>query len=288
MARTIQPMLGNAAFGQYSKTPVLDPSYGGQMGWSPNLSEWTSNQAYVRPNLICVLLEAPKFFSLMPDPAKMVQILKSFVELHAKTIDGLKAGLVATYEQHAIGGAGEMQDELTNVTRDRSEPVFTCHELYGMPIAKFLDIWLRYGGMDPETKHALIHTLPTNITPLADYLADWFTMSCIFIEPDVTHKHVVKSWVVSNMAPKGTGDIVGKKDKTGAGELTEMSVEFTGIAQFNFGTSPFAQTILDGINLTNANPALRESFIASISPDVLAAKGYKEQVASVAAAVKIA
>lgn len=277
-------LLGNNAFGRYANQLMLDLSNGGQMGWAPNLTEWVSNQAYVRTNLICILLEAPRFFQAMPEPSKWVQVLKSLVELHPKTIEGLKGGIQATFEQHAVGGAGEMQDELTNTTRDRSEPVFSFTELYGMPIQTFLTNWMMYGMMDPDTKHALIATLPANgqVRP-TDLLADWSSMSCLFIEPDPTHKRVVKSWVCANMMPKSTGDIIGKKDKTGAGEMTELSIEFTSITQFNLGTNAFAQGILNSINVTNANPNLRASFIQDISADVAsAAQGYKTELQSLA------
>jgi hypothetical protein len=75
----------NAIIGQYiehglngTTAPMLDFSYGGQHGYSPNLVEWVSNQAYIRRNLICILLEAPGFFQLMQDPTVWVRSLKSF------------------------------------------------------------------------------------------------------------------------------------------------------------------------------------------------------------------
>lgn len=277
MSRVTDAILGQKAFGRGSNQPMLDAAFGGQMGYAPVLTEWVSNSAYVRKNVICVLLEAPRFFQYMPDPQKWIDTLKSLVELHARSIEGLNAGLTLEWDSHPVGGAGELQDEVIDSKRTRTEPVFTFVEKYGMPIQTFLYNWITYGIMDPDTKFALANTLE-GARP-DDMLPDQYTASMLFMEPDPSHKRVVKSWVVTNMAPKGTGEIVGKRDLTTAGEISNLTVDFTGIAQFNLGTNVFAQTILDKINMTNANPYLRPSLIEKIAPDVEASvKGYRTDV----------
>lgn len=281
MARIPNAILDNQAYTRGTERPILDLSYGGQFGWSPNLTEWINNQAYVRRNLVCILLEAPRFFQIMPEPQKWVQALKSLVELHAKTIDGFKAGLTVSTEEHPVGGAGEQQQEYTDVKRDRSEPVFEFTDKYGNPIQTFLYNWITYGLMDPDTKYAMVGTLGGR-TP-EDMLADWYSMSCLFFEPDPTHRKVVRSWVTTNMFPLSTGDIIGKRDLNSPSELTNLSVTFSGISQYNLGGNVFAQRILDTINITYANPNLRPSFIQNISADVEAAvEGYKRGVENLA------
>jgi len=282
MARITNAILDQKAFGRGSTQPMLDMSYGGQHGWAPNLTEWTSNQAYIRRNLICIMLEAPRFFQNMPEPQKWVESLKSLMELHCRTIEGFNAGLTVELDEHPVGGAGEFQQEVTDVKRARSEPSFTFVEKYGMPIQTFLHNWITYGLMDPDTKYALVGTL--NGDKPSDMLADWYSMSCLFFEPDPTHKKIVKSWVTTNMFPKGTGEIIGKRDLTSASEVLNLTVEFTGISQFNLGTNIFAQKILDQINVTNANPYLRPSMIQNISSDVAAAaEGYKKGIEDLSA-----
>jgi hypothetical protein len=299
MARITGSVLGDQAYGIWnSKITRLDPTFGGQHGWSPNLNQWVSNQAYVRRNLICILIEAPIFFQRMHVPSKWVSILKSLIELHAISVEGLNAGLEVTTDSHPLGGGGELQDEVTNVKRARAEPTFTFVEKYGMPIQTFLYHWITYGLMDPDTKFPLIDTLNYNYdaalaanTSMAeitashfypDYpynappnlLAQEYTATVLFMEPDPTHKTVLKSWLTTNMFPKTTGEIVGKRDLTADGEITRLSVGFTGISQFNLGTNLFAQRILNLINITNANPFLRDSFITAIEDkDVIGAGG---------------
>lgn len=286
MSRLTEAILGGKAFGTHANQPMLDLTYGGQQGWSPNLKEWISNQAYVRRNLVCVLLEAPRFFTLMPDPGKWTSTLKSLVELHCRSIEGFNAALTVDTDEHPVGGAGEMQQEITNVTRARTEPSFTFVEKYGRPIQTFLQHWIQYAMMDPETKYALLGTLENKPE---DLLADWYSMTCLFLEPDPLHRKVVHAWLTTNMYPKETGEIVGKRDLTAASEVLTLTIPFTGISQYGLGVNLFAQKILDGINMTNANPYLRPSFVEDLSADVKAAEeGYKKNVIDLSSsAVKV-
>lgn len=266
MSRLTNALLGNQAYAVGATHPMLDMTYGGQFGWSPDYSQWVSNQAYVRKNLICILLEAPKFFTLMPNSPVWFQTLKSMVELMPISIEGMNGTIEVEFDQHNVGGAGEVQHEVTNATRTRSDPTFTYIEKYGLPIQTFLSAWIQYGMMDPETKTALITTLGGQAP--ADLLADWFTMSCLFMEPDPSGTKVVKSWVSTNMMPHGTGEMISKRDLNSASELLTLSINFTALSQFSLGTDIFAQKILTAINQTNANPMLRPSFIQGIDPNV--------------------
>lgn len=279
MARITEALLDQRAYGTGANQPMLDPTFGGQLGYAPNLPEWVSNQAYVRRQIVCVLLEAPRFFQYMPDPQKWIDTLKAIVELHARTIEGLNAGITLEFEEHPVGGAGEMQQEVTDAKRARSEPVFTFIDKYGMPIQTFLYQWQTYGIMDPDTKFALINTLAGDRP--TDALADQYSASMLFFEPDPNHRRVVKSWIGVNMMPKTTGEIVGKRDMASANEMPTLNIEFTGIFQFNLGTNTFAQTIMDSINMTNANPYLKPAVLQGLSADVDASSGnvgYKKNV----------
>lgn len=241
--------------------PILNLQHGGQHGWAPQYSEWISNQAYVRRNVIPILLEVPRFFQFMPSPDSWIAALKSLVEVHPRSIEGLNAGLTVAFEDHPVGGGGEVQQEFTKVTRERSEPTFTFIEKYGMPVQLLLDSWIRYGLADPETGFSLLTTLANGQQLPSDYLADWYTMSMAFIEPDPTHTRCLKCWICSNMMPDGTGEIIGKRDLTAPGEISTLTVKFTALTQFNLGTLAYGQAILNEINLRNANPNLRPPFI---------------------------
>lgn len=153
MGRVTDALLKNTAYARGSVNPILDLQYGGQMGYAPNYNEWVSNAAYVPRNLICLLLEAPEFFQRMKEPEKWTQCLRSMVELHAKSIDGLNATLQVDVDDSVsvVGGGGEVQEEFTNVKRNRSNPRFTFVEKYGKPMQMFFYNWITHGIMDPES-----------------------------------------------------------------------------------------------------------------------------------------
>jgi len=255
--------------GAYSRNidrPMLDLKNGGQHGWAPNLTEYVSNQAYISRPLVCILLEAPRMFTVMPESQKWISSLKALFELHARSIDGFNAGLKVDTEEHPVGGAGEVQQEIVNVTRERSQPKFTFIEKYGRPVQTFLDYWIRYGMMDPEAKFALLGTM--NNGNVRDLLADWYSATCLFMVPDPLHRKVDKAWITTNMFPLSNGEITAKRDLTTSQEMLTLDIEFAGISQFGFGVNQFAQSILDQIRINNADPNMRAPFINRITPDV--------------------
>lgn len=267
--------------GAYSKgkSPMTDLQYGGQNGYAPNLAEWVSNTHYVRRNLVCLLIEAPKGFQLLPEANFWVNALKAMVEVHAKTIDGFAAGLEVEVQETAVSGGGEMMQDYSNITRARTNPSFTFVDMYGRPIQNFLHDWIINLIGDPDSKIPAISTMDGEKPK--DLLADMYSATMLFFEPDPTHTKVSKAWLTTNMYPKGTGEITGKRDLTTAGELSEITVEFTGLSQTGLGVISFAQSLLDKINITNANPYARPSFVEEIDPDVdntgvKESSGYKE------------
>lgn len=275
-------MQQNTAFNAGHQSPMLNPTYGGQMGWAPELAEWVSNQAYIRKNLVCLLIEAPAGFQYLPNPDQWVQTLKAMVELHPVSIDGLNAGLEVEVVDQPVGGGGQKHHDFTDVKETESNIVFRWTEKYGNPFQAFLRGWITYLMMDPYTKFASVTTL-SGSKP-TDMLADNFAATMIFIEPDPTFTHVVKSWLVTNMWPKKTGEILGKRDLTTAAEQLSLDIDFTGICQFGLGVDAFAQTLLTGINITGANPYLRAPFVSEISADVAAAaKGFATSATDTAA-----
>lgn len=257
------------------RAPMTNIVYGGQNGFAPNLEEWVSNTHYVRRNLVCILIEAPAGFKLLPEPQFWVNALKAMFEVHAKTIDGFAKGLTVDVSETDAGGAGEKMEDHTNVTRARSNPSFGLVDLYGRPIQNFVHDWIINLIGDPDSKVPRVCTL-AGVKP-SDMMADMYSATALFFEPDPTHTKVAKAWLTTNMFPKGTGDITGKRDLASAGELSELTIEFTGWSQTGLGVDAFAQALLDKINLTNANPYARNAFVNKISSDVDGkGHGYKQ------------
>lgn len=274
------------AYAKGHNAPMVDLQYGGQMGYAPALAEWVSSGGFVRAPLICMLIEAPRGFQNLDNPDYWVKTLKALVELHPLSIDGLNAGLEVEFGQNPVGGAGQQQEDVTDVKETVSNITFRWSEKYGMPIASFFRGWITNLMMDPYSKFANVATLSNKPT---DLLPDMQAATMIFIEPDRLHSKVVKSWLVTNMMPKGTGEITSSRNLTQAADAVTYDIGFTGIAQFGVGVDAFAQKLLESASITGANPQMRAAFIDSISTDVTAAtKGYVTDISALASnAVKV-
>jgi hypothetical protein len=139
--------------------------------------------------------------------------------------------------------------------------------------------------MDPDTKSANVATLDSSSAygPPPDRLADMYSATMIFIEPDPTHTRVVKSWLVTNMFPLSTGNIVGTRDITAPGEKLDLNIQCAGIAQYGLGVDAYAQQLLTSISIANANPYTVNAFANQIDPYVAATTtGYQNEVATIA------
>lgn len=278
-SRVTDALLQGKAQGQGVNNDMLDLSFGGQMGYANNLTEWVSNAAYVRRHIFPILIAQPSFFQLSVYGKNLTAQLRALVERHPIRIEGLNSTLEVEFAETPVGGAGEMQEEVTNVRRARSVPSHAYFEKYGRSIQNFNEWWITFGLMDPDTKIANVGTLANAPT---DMLPDRYTMTVLYVEPDAVHGKVAKSWLCANMMPKGTGEIIGSADRQSAMNLQEITTEYTALTQRSNGVDYWAQQVLDTIKITDANPYMRDAFYKDIKADLMEANtGYAKSVADV-------
>lgn len=247
------------------RSPAMNLNYGGQHGFLPRIGgmkngavyeEWLSNSAYVTKNVIPVLLTYPRVFDYFPNKEAWISAFKAIMEVHPLTIDGLQSGITVEFDEHRVGRAGEMQEEFTKVSRARTTLSYTFEEKLGKGIQKFFNYWIRYGMEDPDTGTALA----SNFINLSEYkylyTPDWYTASCIFIEPDTTAKYAHDAWLCVNMAPKGDGERTGKRDLGSGGELKQHSIEFTSITMSGdmLAVMDLANKLLKQLNILRKIP----------------------------------
>ena len=246
----------------------LDPRYGGTHGFAVDYSQIASATDYVQQHLICILLDAPRSFRLIDgEQDYWTSTLRSLFELHAVAIEGLDGSYQITVEDGGpVGGAGEVMPALVNVTRAQSKPRFRWPEKAGLPIMRFLRAWTDMHLMDPETKIPRLASMGVQIPELQ--LIDDMGATAIFIEPDVYHKRVQKAFLCAGMFPQGDLEWQARKDKTTSKEIKTYDVEFTAVTQQGLGVDALGQTLLDNMNLLNADPQRRQAFLSEINPDV--------------------
>lgn len=282
MTRLKDTILEKKGYNTGNAGPMVDVRNGGQNGATTDFRSYVSNSSYVKRNLVAVLIEAPTGFQLLQDSAYWVETLKALVELHPKSIEGLQSTLTVEHIENAVGGSGEMQQDVSNVTRARSTPTFTWNEKYGKPISTFLNGWVTNLIMDPITKYPAV--VSNGTVELSDLLPDFNGMTVLFFEPDPTFTKITEAWLCTNMRPNGTvAEITGRRDLTAAGEGADYSVEFTALTQVGEGVRKFAETILNNMVKEGLNPNQSNAFIENIHADVdTDSNGYSNQLQDMA------
>lgn len=277
MARLTDAVIEQTAYGLGVNQPMVDLQNGGQFGHMSDFKAWVSSTPYVQKNLVWRLLEAPRGFNDLDNPPKWRATLKAIMELHAKKIEGYNAGLTMEFAETEFDRSGQKHEYLKDIKRTPSEPVFTFIEKYGRPITHFLESWVTLLGMDPSTGYPNIITLGDRYIA-ADLLPDYSTCSGLAMETDPLFAKVDKAWVSVNMFPKTMPEVTGVRDIQ-AGDMQELSIQFTSIDQTGIGVKRFAQRVLDSMNLTGTNPNLRPSVVDAIDADIAASVvGYAEQL----------
>ena len=263
MSARIQTAVKNAVYQSTEvnagNSPALNLNFGAMMGAMPrygyrdtdgnHYGEWISATPYTRENIVPILLSYPKIFDWLPDTEEWVGMLKAMMEVQAQSIDGLKSTITVDTESHAIGGAGEQFDIPTNVTRERSEPSYTWKERMGRPYTKFLNFWVEYGIMDPDTKRAKVLRYFEDYTSnerFTLYTPEYYTASVLYIEPSNQFTTVEKSWLCFNMFPKGSlGAVEGRRDVTTAKDTLDISISFAAITLTNDAVALLAKKLLN-------------------------------------------
>lgn len=254
---------------------------GGVYGWSPNPNAWVSKTGYVRRNVTPIVLRGPSGFRFLNDPDYWYAGLRAVFETMPLSIDGLNSTLTVSASDTPYGGAGEMFQDPTNVTRDRTSPQFQIPDLYGAPVNALLEGWITQLIMDPETKTAMVNTLGREIP--ADMMADIYTMDMLFFEADPQQAQVIRAWIVYNMFPLSGGEVIGKRDITAEMDQVRYNIPMAGFAQTGAGVKVFAQKVLESIRITGANPLHRKTYLEGIDADILKANtGWGNQIRDLA------
>lgn len=241
--------------------------YGGQFGHhhragylgedGRHYEEWINNAAYVKQDIIPVLLSYPKGFDYMPNPDLMIGTLKSLIEVRSKTIDGFNSKLTVNVNDQQIGRAGsEVQSDPIGVKREASTVTHSFQEVIGMGVNRYLDAYIRYLISDPDVGLPLVTNLMSDSERPGAWTHDYFTFSALYIEPDVQHYNVINAWLGLGMFPKGTGEWTGKRDIQSDNEVVEHSIEMAGLILPPLeGVREFATSVLRSINILRQDPA---------------------------------
>lgn len=278
MANFAKNLLHNQAYLRGTQAYAVDGSKGAQFGFMIDIGNYINNTPYVGHDVVPFLMQYPKAFDLYDKDTRdtMVRMLKSLIEVNAKEINGLRSTIATEWLSVEVGGAGEIHQEITNVTRERAAPTYTWHELEGCPIGRFLEWIIENLGMDANSKYPNIVAEGFNITTL---LADMTRFVTLYVEPDRTGTRCVDAYLCANMFPMSAGDRESMRALTSAKQGRDITVEFTALTQRGYGVIALGQKFLDVIDHTGANPQYQPAAVDFIDANIEAQEsGYKDQV----------
>lgn len=269
MPQLAQAIMGrDTAFAAGKSRPMLDPRFGGhQATTGPVMNQWVSAAGYTQRPVFCLMLESPKGFNYLDNPTYWIESLRAVMELHTVGIDGLDASMQVEWtDTSPVGRAGEFHQDFINVKLNRSNITHRIPEKAGRPVDALLTGWVRMLMMDPQTGVAGIAM--TDVATPEMLLPDFYTMTCIYIETDQLHKHVVKAFLCTNMAPRDqVGMNTGRLEVGGSHTQTEYTQGFTSITTVGAGVDAFAQRLLDDLSIVGASPYTRRAFLEHDSDD---------------------
>lgn len=266
--RPADTIIGADAYARGGTMPMTNLDLGGQFGHSTNYPDYVSDTPHVRMPMIARVIECPRGFQQMDNPARWNAAYVSLIERHARTITGMTSTLSLETRETPFGAAGEMIEAPAKMSRARSTPQFTWIDRYGRPITKF---WENYGLEligDPDTQIPNVATRPG--VQVEDFLLDYIGGTILFFIPDRTFRHIDQAWLTTAFYPKTFPQVEGTRDVTVGNDLLELSMEFTGVTMSTVGVNAFAKEILDTMSITNTNPNYRRAFVNEISADALA------------------
>lgn len=276
MARVQDALLGQGQAYMFGTTnPALDIALGGQMGWSVNMVEWINAQPYVRMDLIPIVLEVPTGFQDLPEPQLWIDAFVAMWGTRMSRITGLNSTVTVEVVESAVGRAGEMFEVPSNTTMARSQLSTEMDEIYGRPIQKFLEAFTSLLLRDANTGVANINTLASSTR--TDMLADVYTGTILFIEPNPCFAEPCDAVLCCNVFPKGPGDRTMSREMGAASDKQTLNIEWACIAQRGYGVLKLAREVMATMNIAGANPTMAVPLVSQASADAQSARRSFEQ-----------
>lgn len=141
-------------------------------GYTPDLTEWISNQQYVARNLITVVVRNLKATEEHGDLLGMS--IRAILEVHPLSIKGFWTGFCADHSY-------------------MPSPTFRLAEKYGRPVDRVLTAWRE----DYDRYRNVLCPAPGQQVPTREEA----TIDVMFFEVDPTHTVIVKAWLGTDMFP---------------------------------------------------------------------------------------
>lgn len=279
MALQLYQALQNMPMEQYTKASSADPTVGGQHGYMAEFGQMNNSTPYIPQNVVARLIAAPRAFDLYQGNAeKLYSILKSIVELHPVTINGLDSTVTLDTASVPFGHSGQELHVAARASRARSTPQHEYNDVGQRSIANFLEWWATELFMDPDTQMPNILTRGFNL-PSGSLTIAFRTATVLYFEPDPTWTRPVNAWLCANWFPtSGLPSRQGKRDQQSSLSPLNFTLETQPITDSGNGALTLAQKMMDEMLLTRDHPMFRAPVFDSVDPSVVKGYGIQDQL----------
>ena len=213
---------------------MSEKHYGGENGYSPDVSEWVTNQSYTQRNLIPILVAG--FGPRVPEYEIQTRVLRSIVELQAIKIAGFQRSLDYDAHRNVI------------MPGHPGTPKCTYVEKYGRPIDNFHRTWMSDWLANAD-----------------DLSREDAKVSVLFFEPNSTLDDIVEAYLCENMYPRHLSGLAPRRDITMSHPTAEVYVEYHADTRQDESTNLLAKEILKTISIQSSNPYARSALVSSIA-----------------------
>jgi len=221
---------------------------------------WINAAPYVSRNLIPIVISVPKGFDKLTDATLSKRLKEQYIELMESQpirIEGFKSALNVETTDVPFGHDGQQFKATTKIGREISEPSFTWAETQHKGILTFLNFLVEFLEGTPETGGVPLISLESDyFKEEVIYTENFKTGTMVFIEPDVTRKTALETYVCFGMRPIGTiGVNESKFEVAGAGETREYTIAFSALTiPPNNSTRAFGNKLLKDMKVLKLSP----------------------------------
>ncbi len=236
------------------RTPLLPTTQSGagniitgaQLGFGNNLPNIDAATPLVLRPLVPIITHVPTMFTLVDG---LQDILKSLIENHTRSIDGVDLQYTMDSGTTPAGQDGQELNVPTNAKRAQVNPQMMLPEINGNLVWNLFRLWMRM-MKDPDTQASSLAGIVPSNQILPPHVLSMYTMDMLFIQYDTTLRpeNIVDGYFITSMWPNDIGT-AGFKKTIGTSDVVERTVAFHGVLQHNDNTRAVAQSVAQMLQL---------------------------------------
>lgn len=223
------------------------PAAGGQFGPGPIFSTLSASSPLVMPRSIIVCTNTPRMYD---NNLAFSYLIKTLFESCAKSVSGIDLEYTLDAGGTEMGRDGQQLEMPLKTKRQPVSPNFVFPEYTGNLVWNYAYKWMT----DTQDADTDAIGLKTELSRGEQYDFQLFGATLMVMQPDMTFQasRLIRSWIITNVWPKGTGALGAKVEMTGT-HVPERSINYSGFLIHNSDTDAVGQKLWTTMQLETVN-----------------------------------